>query len=130
MAFLLSFGINFFKQPTARKLYSTGTGLFIGFYYHGISNFFYIFYISILYAVMKLLPKEKVFYPVLVLTTLLFSLRSFYQAWDGNLDAGPRCQAQIIWVRSIMWAYHLHDSLVLDDSEKSKQLGDYERREA
>ena len=36
----------------------------------------------------------------------------------------------VIWVRSIMWIYHLHDSVILDDPDRGSELGAYERREA
>ena len=39
MAFVLSFGFNFLTRPIYRKIYSSLTGLFLGFYMHGLGFF-------------------------------------------------------------------------------------------
>ena len=36
MSFLLSLGFNLLSRPIDRKIYSTLTGLFLGFYMHGL----------------------------------------------------------------------------------------------
>lgn len=39
LGFILSFGFNFLTLPKHRKLYSVVTGLFLGFYFHGLGYF-------------------------------------------------------------------------------------------
>ena len=105
-------------------------GLFLGFYFHGVSYLFVIFHFSVVHPLMKFLPKEHVYYPTVAVSTLLMFIRSFYMSWEGNLDSLPRLQCTVIWMRTIMMVSIIDDTLALNDPIRSKNLKSYEREAA
>ena len=58
MGFILSFGFNFITLPKYRKLYSIVTGLFLGFYFHGLGYFVCILQFSCFYPFLRFLSRN------------------------------------------------------------------------
>ena len=127
MAFLLSYGFNFLKSPTHRKWYSTLTGLFLGFYFHGLSYTICIFQFAIAYPCMVLLSRKHAQYAAVILASIIMTIRSFFCWWETILDGAPRLQCTVIFMRVHMTMSNFVDAELLDDPVKGKYLTSRER---
>ena len=90
MGFLLSFGFNFLTRPTHRKLYSTLTGLFLGFYIHGLGYFVIIFQFSCFYPFLWVLPRNQASKVAVAMTGAIMCLKNFLFFWESILDLSLR----------------------------------------
>lgn len=127
LGFILCLGLSLIENPSARKWYSTATGLFLGFYFHGLSYFVCIFHFSCIYPLMKFLPRESALYPVVFLSALVMSCRSFYSFWESNIDGSARLQCTVIFMRTHMAMCNYEDAGKIDDPVKGNHLLPYER---
>ena len=58
MGLILSFGFNFLTRPKDRKMYSAITGLFLGFYMHGLGYLVCLLQFSCFYPFLLVLPRR------------------------------------------------------------------------
>ena len=90
IAFLLSFGFNFLTRPIYRKWYSTLTGLFLGFYFHGLGYTICIFQFCLAYPCMVYMKRKHAHYAAVTLVSIVMTIRSFFTWWETILDGAPR----------------------------------------
>ena len=127
MAFILSYGFNFLTSPIHRKWYSSLTGLFLGFYFHGLSYTICIFQFAIVYPCMVYLTRKRAQYAAVTLTAIVMTIRSFFTWWETILDGAPRLHCTVIWMRVHMTMCNFVDAELLDDPVKGKHLTTRER---
>ena len=99
MGFLLSFGYNFITLPKNRKLYSVLTGLFLGFYMHGLGYYVCLIQLSCFYPFLRFLPRSYAMKLAVGLVGSIMVVRNLFPWWNNVLDGTMRVQCTVIFMR-------------------------------
>ena len=127
LAIFLNLGLTLFRNPSARKLYSSTAGTFLLFYSHGSGAVLNIFLIISTYLLMFLLPRNA---GAKLMAAWALTLMMSVHLYDHLVESvgwkvGTIIQVNFAKVSIIAWNYY--DAGKLDDKAKSHNMTQRER---
>ena len=130
-SFFFSLGLSFTTKPLVRKIYSTGLGFFINFYFWGIHAWFNFFLVVSTYLIMLVLPRNLASKAMVWWAgSILAAVHYYYFTAPVERTTGMFLPLMFTFAKIHILSWNLWDAGQLSDPEKSKLMTEREKHMA